>query len=208
MIWHSNRDPDGNLRYHLEHTKEDPSTVYSMLPKSQQFADTGRTLGIASRGFAFTGNTTENQGHDAAIHSSKSLLNDPRQINEWFVESRNGAESNPSFKTDDGLFQTTGPQPDATSFTPSQAAPVKQGGTGPSWWERIQENFRSNQQTQSSNLGTKPPEKFQVGLRSSNVKVMKQDQHNNPGPTGPSAGGVPSVGTYGTNTGVVGNISR
>lgn len=189
MITLTKRDPDGNLRYHQEHTKEDPSTVYTMLPKSQQFADTGRTLGIASKGFHFTGNTTENQGHDAAIHSGKSLRKDARDDNESFVESRNGTRANPAFKTDGDIFMTTGGVDHGTVFTPSTAAPPAQGGTGPIWWERIKTNFRSNTQTQSTNVGVKPPEKFQVGLRSSNVKVQKQDQASDVGPAGLPSGG-------------------
>lgn len=184
MITNTKRDPSGNLRYHQEHTKEDPATVYSMLPKSQQFADTGRTLGVASKGFHFTGMTTENQGHDNAIHSGKSLRKDARDDNESFVESRNGTQANPAFKTGGDILLTDGPQPHGTVFTASTSASPAQGGTGPVWWERIKENFRSNTQTQSTNVGVKPPEKFQVGLRAGNVKVQKQDQNNGVGPLG------------------------
>lgn len=177
MIYHTQRDPDGNLRYHLEHTPEDHSAKLSLLPKSQQFADTTATLGVGSRGFHFTGNTTENQGHDAAIHSSKSLLHDDRDDTESFIFSRNGACSNPSFK-DPPAVQRTGPNVSGTDFFPSTSEPAAQGagGAGPSWWNRIKANFRSSTNTQSTNLGIKPNEKFQIGLRSSIQTPVKPDQ--------------------------------
>lgn len=198
MLHKTTRDPNGNLRYHMEHTQEDEQAKLSLLPKSQQFADTALTLGIVSRGFHFTGMTTENQDHDAAIHSDKSLLHDPRQNNESFIDSRNGTTANPSFKSPIGGPQTTGPNPGGVEFVPSQAEPGAQGqgGAGPSWWDRIVSNFRAGTNTQSTNLGAKPPEKFQIGLRSSNVKVAKQDQT----PTKESG--------LMTSTGVIGNISR
>jgi hypothetical protein len=62
------------------------------------------------------------------------------------------------------------------AFTPSTAAPTAQGGTGPTWWDRITTNFRDGIGTQSTNLATKPPEKFQIGLRSMIVKPQKTDQ--------------------------------
>jgi len=207
MIYHSDRDPNGNTSYPAEQTLPDNSQQ-GLLPQSNQFDDTGRTLGVASRGFHFTGHTTENQGHDAKIHSGKSLLYDPRQNNENFIESRTGDRSNPPFKTGGDIFHTVGPVPSGVEFVPSTAEPKKQGqgGHGPSWWDRILSNQRSNTDTQSSNVGVKPPEKFQVGLRSSNVKVMKQDQNNGPGPTGISSGSVPVV-TINQVSGVVGSMS-
>jgi len=191
----------------MEHTKPD-AHEQGALPKSQQFADTGRTLGVASRGFAFTGMSTENQGHDAAIHSGKSLLRDPRQSNEYFVEDRSGSQARPAFQGGAVSLQTSGQQPDATAFTASEATPVAQGGKGPSWTDRIRSNWRNFGNTQSTNMGTKPPEKFQIGLRSSNVKVQKQDQKfpNGQGPVGPSSGSVPIASV--ASGGVIGATSR
>lgn len=186
MIHHTKRDKDGNLRYMQEHTKPD-AHEQGALPKSNQFEDTRATLGIASRGFHFTGMTTDNQGHDAAIHSSKSVLNDARQSDENFVQDRSGSQANPAFKGDGFTFQTVGQNPDGTSFTASEAAPAEQGGNGPTWWDRIVANRSTG--TQSSNLATKPPEKFQIGLRSSDVKVTKQPTQNSPGPIGIVSGG-------------------
>lgn len=177
MIYHTQRDPNGNLRYHLEHTPEDHFSKLSLLPQSQQFADTTATLGVESRGFHFTGNTTENQGHDEAIHSDRSLLYDDREDTESFIFSRIGATSNPSFK-DPPPVQRTGPNVSGTDFFPSTAEPAAQGsgGAGPSWWDRITANFRSSTNTQSTNLGVKPNEKFQIGLRSSIQTPVKPDQ--------------------------------
>jgi hypothetical protein len=195
MVHRTTRDPNGNLRYHQEHTKPF-LPEQDALPKSRQFDDTTATLGVASRGFAFTGMTTDNQGHDNAIHSGNSLLYDPRQNNERFVESRNGARSNAPFKTGGDIFQTTGPVAGGVEFIPSQAEPSAQGqgGYGPSWWDRIKTNFRAPNETQSTNLGTKPAEKYQIGLRASNVKVKKQDQNNGVGPAG-----LPSTTVTGLN---------
>lgn len=179
-----------------------------LLPKSRQFEDTGRTLGISSRGFAFTGMTTDNQGHDNAIHSDKSLLYDDRQSNEYFVEDRSGSQANPAFKGGEVSFQTTGRQPDATAFTASAAAPAPQGGTGPTWWDRIR-SAANILTTQSKNNATKPPEKFQIGLRASNTKPAKVDQKfpQGKGPTGPSSGSIP-LNFIGASGGVIGSISR
>lgn len=185
MIHNAKGNKDGNLRYHLEHTKPVEHET-GLLPKSQQFADTERTLGVQSRGGAFTGNSTESERSTRAIHSTKSLLYDPRQSDEFFVQDRSGARAVPQFKGSEKVFQTVGQNPDGTSFVASTAAPPEQGGTGPTWWDRIQENFRNGQTTQSTNLPTKPPEKFQIGLRSSNVKPQKVDQKypNGRGPVG------------------------
>lgn len=177
MIHRSERDPNGNLRYHLEHTPEEHTAKLSLLPKSQQFADTTATLGVESRGFHFTGNTTESEGHDRAIHSGRSLLHDDRDDTESFIFSRIGATSNPSFK-DPPPVQRTGPNVSGTDFFPSTAEPAEQGagGQGPSWWDRIKANFRAGGSTQSTNLGVKPNEKFQIGLRSSIQTPVKPDQ--------------------------------
>jgi hypothetical protein len=200
MIWHSTRDPNGNLRYNQEHTKPELHEQ-GALPKSQQFADTGKTLGVASRGFHFTGRSTASDNHDANgnLHSDRSLLYDDRQNNESFIDSRNGTRANPDFKTPFGGVVTLGPVAGGVEFTPSSAEPVAQGQpgtTGPDWWSRIKSNFRSSTVTQSTNLPTKPAEKFQIGLRSSNVKVAKQDQK----PTKESG--------LMTNTGVIGSVTR
>jgi hypothetical protein len=193
MVHHSSGDKTGNLRYHLEHTKP-VEHEGGLLPKSQQFADIGRTLGVQSRGYAFTGESTESHNHDAAIHSGSSLINDPRQSNEYFVEDRSGARAVPQFKGSEFSLQTTGQNPDGTAFTVSKAAPPEQGGEGPTWWDRIKTNFRNGQTTQSTNLPTKPPEKFQIGLRSSNVKPAKADQKF-PNGRGPVGAGTP-VGAH------------
>lgn len=178
MLWKTQRDPNGNLRYPLEHTPEDQTQKFSLNPKSQQFADTTPTLGVNSRGFHFTGRTTESDGYNAGIHSERSLLYDVRQNNESFIESRVGATTNPSFKTPVGGPSTTGPVPAGVEFVPSQAEPSAQGqgGKGPTWWDRITSNIRAGTNTQSTNLGVKPAEKFQIGLRSSEQKPIKVDQ--------------------------------
>lgn len=180
MLHKSSRNPNGNLRYMQEHTAPDTSREGSLLPGSNQFEDTQATLGISSRGFHFTGQTTEDDVADATIHSSKSLLYDDRDNNEAFIESRNGSRLNPSFKTPIGGPQTTGAVPSGTDFWGSTAEPIAQGAsntTGPSWWDRIVANWRNGNTTQSTNLGIKPPEKFQIGLRSSENKVVKPDQN-------------------------------
>jgi hypothetical protein len=190
MIKKTKRDAAGNTRYPTEHTHPalGAGTDQSALSTSQQFADTTATLGVASRGFHFTGMTTDNQGHDAAIHSSKSLLNDSRSNNEAFIDNRSGSQARPAFKDNIGPI-TTGPVPSGTDFTPSTAEPAAQGagGAGPSWWDRIKTNFRG-QSTQSSNLGVNPPNAFQVGLRAGNVAVVAGARPVSAGPVGVSSG--------------------
>lgn len=185
LIRKTKRDPSGNTRYHLEHSQPVTSTQQSLLPNSNMFADTTATLGVASRGFHFTGETTENSNAGmGTVHSSKSLLYDKRDDTESFIYARNGAQTNPAFK-DAPVPQTTGPVPAGVNFTPSTAEPAAQGqgGTGPSWWDRIKSNFRRDS-TQSSNLGTKPPEKFQVGLTAGNQVVVAQNRTTGAGPQG------------------------
>jgi len=168
------------------------STQQSLLPNSQQFEDTTRTLGVESRGFHFTGMTTDNEGHDAAIHTSRSLLYDNRDDTENFVQARNGSRANQAFKDALGPITFGAPDP-GVEFTNSTAEPSERGhgGTGPSWWDRIQTNFRGAS-TQSTNAGVKPPEKYEVGLRSSNVQVTAQPTSNNPGPPGTGSNNAPN----------------
>jgi len=200
MIRKSQRDPSGNMRYPAEHTRPTVDMQQSALPNSQQFEDTTRTLGVDSKGFHFTGQTTISENHDQAIHSAGSLLYDDRPNTENFIEQRNGARSNPQFKDAPGP-QTFGPVTPGVEFTPSSAEPAERGHgtTGPSWWDRIKQNFRGGVNTQSSNLGQKPNEKFQIGLRSSNVVVAPQSTSNNPGPQGTNSNAAPNaMGPAGT----------